>query len=191
MWCKQRQYVLPQASGKVRNTLLTAFFPLSFSYMTNLDRISAPDYIPTEQDVLRVRFPTTGIHDYSFTIKAITLRWPILTLPNSHRDQSNTSTIQCPVIKIPLTRTEALSSSLKLQLGSDVSLRETYFEQVLLLFFSEGSVWQSSADKERSSIIRQTQIKWHLLLNLKAQLRIKTTSNFSLICFIFNQDINY
>uniref|UniRef100_A0AAY5JZK0 Guanine nucleotide binding protein (G protein), alpha 15 (Gq class), tandem duplicate 3 n=2 Tax=Esox lucius TaxID=8010 RepID=A0AAY5JZK0_ESOLU len=43
-------------------------------YMTNLDRISAPDYIPTAQDVLRVRFPTTGIHDYSFTIKTITLR---------------------------------------------------------------------------------------------------------------------
>uniref|UniRef100_A0A3B4Z1Q4 Guanine nucleotide-binding protein subunit alpha-11-like n=1 Tax=Stegastes partitus TaxID=144197 RepID=A0A3B4Z1Q4_9TELE len=43
-------------------------------YMSNLERISAPDYIPTEQDVLRVRFPTTGIHDYSFTIKNITLR---------------------------------------------------------------------------------------------------------------------
>ncbi|XP_029562907.1 guanine nucleotide-binding protein subunit alpha-11 isoform X1 [Salmo trutta] len=43
-------------------------------YMTNLDRISAPDYIPTAQDVLRVRFPTTGIHDYSFTVKTITLR---------------------------------------------------------------------------------------------------------------------
>ncbi|XP_076009347.1 guanine nucleotide-binding protein subunit alpha-14-like [Genypterus blacodes] len=43
-------------------------------YMTNLDRISAPDYTPTEQDVLRVRFPTTGIHDYAFNIKTITLR---------------------------------------------------------------------------------------------------------------------
>ncbi|XP_042337228.1 guanine nucleotide-binding protein subunit alpha-11-like [Plectropomus leopardus] len=43
-------------------------------YMSNLDRIAAPDYIPTEQDVLRVRFPTTGIHDYAFTIKNITLR---------------------------------------------------------------------------------------------------------------------
>ncbi|KAM9848967.1 guanine nucleotide-binding protein subunit alpha-14-like [Aulostomus maculatus] len=43
-------------------------------YMSNLDRISAQDFIPTEQDVLRVRFPTTGIHDYSFTIKTITLR---------------------------------------------------------------------------------------------------------------------
>uniref|UniRef100_A0A3B3TKP0 Guanine nucleotide binding protein (G protein), alpha 15 (Gq class), tandem duplicate 2 n=1 Tax=Poecilia latipinna TaxID=48699 RepID=A0A3B3TKP0_9TELE len=44
-------------------------------YLNNLERISAHDYIPTEQDVLRVRFPTTGIHDYSFTIKNITLRW--------------------------------------------------------------------------------------------------------------------
>ncbi|XP_028299325.1 guanine nucleotide-binding protein subunit alpha-11-like isoform X2 [Gouania willdenowi] len=43
-------------------------------YMNNLDRISSQDYIPTEQDVLRVRFPTTGIHDYGFTIKKITLR---------------------------------------------------------------------------------------------------------------------
>uniref|UniRef100_A0A3Q2CQ64 Guanine nucleotide binding protein (G protein), alpha 15 (Gq class), tandem duplicate 1 n=1 Tax=Cyprinodon variegatus TaxID=28743 RepID=A0A3Q2CQ64_CYPVA len=43
-------------------------------YLSNLERISAHDYIPTEQDVLRVRFPTTGIHDYSFTIKNITLR---------------------------------------------------------------------------------------------------------------------
>lgn len=43
-------------------------------YMSHLERIAAPEYIPTEQDVLRVRFPTTGIHDYSFTIKTITLR---------------------------------------------------------------------------------------------------------------------
>lgn len=43
-------------------------------YMSNLDRISAQDYVPTEQDVLRVRFPTTGIHDHSFTVETITLR---------------------------------------------------------------------------------------------------------------------
>ncbi|XP_071776608.1 guanine nucleotide-binding protein subunit alpha-15.1 [Centroberyx gerrardi] len=43
-------------------------------YMTHLDRIAAPDYIPTDQDVLRVRFPTTGIHDYAFNVKTITLR---------------------------------------------------------------------------------------------------------------------
>lgn len=43
-------------------------------YMNNLDRLATPDYIPNAQDVLRVRFPTTGIHDYSFNVKAITLR---------------------------------------------------------------------------------------------------------------------
>ncbi|XP_077462759.1 guanine nucleotide-binding protein subunit alpha-14-like isoform X2 [Stigmatopora argus] len=43
-------------------------------YMNQLDRIAGPDYIPTEQDVLRVRFPTSGIHDYAFTINKITLR---------------------------------------------------------------------------------------------------------------------
>ncbi|KAL4608106.1 guanine nucleotide-binding protein subunit alpha-11-like [Arapaima gigas] len=43
-------------------------------YMTNLDRIAAPDYVPTAQDVLRVRVPTTGINDYSFTVEKISLR---------------------------------------------------------------------------------------------------------------------
>lgn len=58
----------------VLNKLFFGFnFSLS-SYMGHLERIAAPEYIPTEQDVLRVRFPTTGIHDYSFTIKTITLR---------------------------------------------------------------------------------------------------------------------
>ncbi len=46
-----------------------------FSYMTNLDRIVAPDFIPTAQDVLRVRFPTTGINDYAFSVEKITLRY--------------------------------------------------------------------------------------------------------------------
>ncbi|XP_062869166.1 guanine nucleotide-binding protein subunit alpha-11-like [Trichomycterus rosablanca] len=43
-------------------------------FITNLDRIAAPNYIPTAQDVLRVRFPTTGINDYSIVVEKITLR---------------------------------------------------------------------------------------------------------------------
>ncbi|KPP57585.1 guanine nucleotide-binding protein G(q) subunit alpha-like, partial [Scleropages formosus] len=42
-------------------------------FMTNLERIATPGYIPTAQDVLRVRFPTTGINDYSFTVEKISL----------------------------------------------------------------------------------------------------------------------
>ncbi|XP_061732608.1 guanine nucleotide-binding protein subunit alpha-11-like isoform X2 [Nerophis ophidion] len=43
-------------------------------YLSDLDRISAPNYIPTEQDVLRVRIPTTGIIEYPFKIKGVTFR---------------------------------------------------------------------------------------------------------------------
>ncbi|XP_061094060.1 guanine nucleotide-binding protein G(q) subunit alpha-like [Conger conger] len=43
-------------------------------YMDNLDRIAAPNYIPSAQDVLRVRMPTTGINDYSFKMQRTSLR---------------------------------------------------------------------------------------------------------------------
>lgn len=109
MQSKQRQYVSVEISSSVRNRFfffaVVIFFlssapsRLSFSYMNNLDRITSQDYIPTEQDVLRVRFPTTGIHDYSFTVNTITLRWPILGFLTSHRGKSNTFTIHCTVKK--------------------------------------------------------------------------------------------
>ncbi|XP_013861965.1 guanine nucleotide-binding protein subunit alpha-14 [Austrofundulus limnaeus] len=41
-------------------------------YLSDMDRISAPGFIPTLQDVLRVRVPTTGIIEYTFDMsKAI------------------------------------------------------------------------------------------------------------------------
>uniref|UniRef100_A0A8C4SW68 Guanine nucleotide binding protein (G protein), alpha 15 (Gq class), tandem duplicate 4 n=1 Tax=Erpetoichthys calabaricus TaxID=27687 RepID=A0A8C4SW68_ERPCA len=43
-------------------------------YLTHLDRIGQPNYIPTPDDVLRVRVHTTGIQEYSFTIKKTNLR---------------------------------------------------------------------------------------------------------------------
>ncbi|XP_048844933.1 guanine nucleotide-binding protein subunit alpha-11-like [Brienomyrus brachyistius] len=43
-------------------------------FMTNLERLATPGYIPTAQDVLRVRVPTTGINDYSFTLEKMSLR---------------------------------------------------------------------------------------------------------------------
>ncbi|XP_023699660.1 guanine nucleotide-binding protein subunit alpha-14-like [Paramormyrops kingsleyae] len=43
-------------------------------FMANLGRMAAHEYIPTDQDVLRVRVPTTGINDYSFTVDKISLR---------------------------------------------------------------------------------------------------------------------
>jgi hypothetical protein len=43
-------------------------------YLDQLDRICAPDYLPTEQDVLRSRVPTTGIVEIKFPNKYLLFR---------------------------------------------------------------------------------------------------------------------
>ncbi|XP_036385101.1 guanine nucleotide-binding protein subunit alpha-11-like isoform X2 [Megalops cyprinoides] len=37
-------------------------------YLCSLDRISSPSYLPTQEDILRVRVPTTGIIEYPFDL---------------------------------------------------------------------------------------------------------------------------
>ncbi|XP_021954765.1 guanine nucleotide-binding protein G(q) subunit alpha isoform X2 [Folsomia candida] len=43
-------------------------------YLSDLDRIGSPDYLPTEQDILRARVPTTGIIEYPFDLDSIIFR---------------------------------------------------------------------------------------------------------------------
>ncbi|XP_010898615.2 guanine nucleotide-binding protein subunit alpha-14 [Esox lucius] len=43
-------------------------------YLTDLDRIAAPSYLPSLQDILRVRVPTTGIIEYPFDLKSVIFR---------------------------------------------------------------------------------------------------------------------
>ncbi|KAI8487474.1 Guanine nucleotide-binding protein subunit alpha-11 [Branchiostoma belcheri] len=43
-------------------------------YLSDLDRIAQSDYLPTEQDVLRVRVPTTGIIEYPFDLDNVIFR---------------------------------------------------------------------------------------------------------------------
>ncbi|XP_025408140.1 G protein alpha q subunit isoform X6 [Sipha flava] len=43
-------------------------------YLSDLARIEAPDYLPTEQDILRARAPTTGIIEYPFDLDGIVFR---------------------------------------------------------------------------------------------------------------------
>ncbi|XP_044258323.1 G protein alpha q subunit isoform X4 [Tribolium madens] len=43
-------------------------------YLQEIDRVAAPDYLPTEQDILRVRVPTTGIIEYPFDLDEIRFR---------------------------------------------------------------------------------------------------------------------
>lgn len=43
-------------------------------YLDDLSRLCANDYVPTTQDVLRVRVPTTGITEYPFTINKVVFK---------------------------------------------------------------------------------------------------------------------
>jgi len=43
-------------------------------YLSDIDRVAADGYIPTEQDILRVRVPTTGIIEYPFDLQEIRFR---------------------------------------------------------------------------------------------------------------------
>nr|CAH7748673.1 unnamed protein product [Callosobruchus chinensis]CAH7754065.1 unnamed protein product [Callosobruchus chinensis] len=43
-------------------------------YLEEIDRVAAPNYLPTEQDILRVRVPTTGIIEYPFDLDEIRFR---------------------------------------------------------------------------------------------------------------------
>ncbi|XP_014612963.1 PREDICTED: guanine nucleotide-binding protein G(q) subunit alpha isoform X4 [Polistes canadensis] len=43
-------------------------------YLMEIDRVAAPSYLPTEQDILRVRVPTTGIIEYPFDLEEIRFR---------------------------------------------------------------------------------------------------------------------
>ncbi|XP_075147628.1 guanine nucleotide-binding protein subunit alpha-14-like [Haematobia irritans] len=43
-------------------------------YLENIDRISSPSYIPTEDDILHVRAATTGLVEYTFKVKNVEFR---------------------------------------------------------------------------------------------------------------------
>lgn len=44
------------------------------SYLTDLHRIAESNYLPTQQDILRVRAPTTGIIEYDFNLDTVMFR---------------------------------------------------------------------------------------------------------------------
>lgn len=46
-----------------------------FSYLSALDRISQPNYVPTQDDVLRTRVKTTGIVETHFTYKDLHFKY--------------------------------------------------------------------------------------------------------------------
>lgn len=54
---------------------LTTIFVTCHSYLSDLDRIAEAAYVPSEQDILRVRVPTTGIIEYPFDLENVIFKW--------------------------------------------------------------------------------------------------------------------
>ena len=46
-----------------------------FSFLDNLDRLCKKNYVPTVQDILMCRVPTTGVQEIQYDYKGITFRW--------------------------------------------------------------------------------------------------------------------
>lgn len=55
------------------------------SYLSDMDRIAAPGYIPNLQDILRVRVPTTGIIEYMFDMSKVIFRYATALLHSYHK----------------------------------------------------------------------------------------------------------
>lgn len=45
------------------------------SYLPKIDLVTTPDYLPTEQDILHARVPTSGINEYSFNLESVSFRY--------------------------------------------------------------------------------------------------------------------
>ena len=67
--CKRRSY----QAYLIQQSKIVADADLS-SYFKSIGRISQPDYLPDDQDVLRSRVKTTGITETTFIIGELTYR---------------------------------------------------------------------------------------------------------------------
>lgn len=60
-----------------------------------IDRVAAPNYLPTEQDILRVRVPTTGIIEYPFDLEEIRFRYVCLSRSADDDDERRSELPAC------------------------------------------------------------------------------------------------
>lgn len=58
----------------LRNYLSHYFRLTSYSFFEEAIRISSPEYIPVEADVLRARTKTTGIYETRFTMGSLSIQ---------------------------------------------------------------------------------------------------------------------
>lgn len=60
-----------------------------------IDRVAASNYLPTEQDILRVRVPTTGIIEYPFDLEEIRFRYVCLSQSTDEDDERRSELPAC------------------------------------------------------------------------------------------------
>ncbi|XP_017760417.1 PREDICTED: guanine nucleotide-binding protein G(q) subunit alpha-like [Eufriesea mexicana] len=70
---RRREYQLTDvfSSPRCHCSVSNSSADVTAIYLMEIDRVAAPDYLPTEQDILRVRVPTTGIIEYPFDLEEI------------------------------------------------------------------------------------------------------------------------
>uniref|UniRef100_A0A3Q2V8R6 Guanine nucleotide-binding protein subunit alpha n=1 Tax=Haplochromis burtoni TaxID=8153 RepID=A0A3Q2V8R6_HAPBU len=103
-------------------------------YLNYLERISTPGYVPTQQDVLRVRVPTTGIIEYPFNLENIIFRMVDVGGQRSERRKW----IHCFENVTSIMFLVALSEYDQVLVESDNEVRQTcnftqHFDAVLLI----------------------------------------------------------
>ena len=81
MFCCNKKKSVAAPNAMVRDYPPSPLYPPWHSFMEELDRTASEDYLPTEQDILRSRVPTTGIIEYPFDLDGIVFR----LLPTKHR----------------------------------------------------------------------------------------------------------
>ncbi|CAG08422.1 unnamed protein product [Tetraodon nigroviridis] len=124
-------------------------------YLNALDRIADPGYLPTQQDVLRVRVPTTGIIEYPFDLQSVVFRWDS-TRPSLPADISDWLT-PTPTGSLRLS---SLPPVRMVDVGGQRSERRKWihcFENVTSIMFlvalSEYDQVLVESDNENSSVI--------------------------------------
>jgi len=60
------------------NTSLSCYagsYVFAYSYLPKIELVTTPNYLPTEQDILHARVPTSGINEYSFNLDRFFFRY--------------------------------------------------------------------------------------------------------------------
>ncbi|KAK4810445.1 hypothetical protein QYF61_004225 [Mycteria americana] len=98
-------------------------------YLNDLDRVADSAYLPTQQDVLRVRVPTTGIIEYPFDLQSIIFRMVDVGGQRSERRKW----IHCFENVTSIMFLVALSEYDQVLVESDNEAKQPQFPQPLLI----------------------------------------------------------